>query len=106
MTVFLFTYLASLPAHDSAAAIGWLVLSSAALCVALLAILKVIEQLRGRSPNADNLQSFATKSEHQSLVKRVDKFESDTTFQTYAIQRALGRIEGELKSLNKSDKSE
>ena len=92
---------ASLPASNSATSIGWLVLGLASLALAALAILKVVEHFKGSKPSAQDLQHFATKKEHFALSQRVDKIEDESTFQTGATQRALGRIEGELKSLNK-----
>lgn len=100
-------YFAKLPDSNSSEAIGWVLLLLVALGSALLVFFKISDRVRGSKPDASDLQTFATKKELQevkldmkTLSGRVDTVEADSNFQNFATQRALGRIEGQLNTLN------
>lgn len=80
--------------------LGLVILIIFGLSTGISAVLKLTDRLKGRKPDAQDLQTFATKKEHESLVGRVDKIEGDNSFENRATQRALGRIEGKLDSLD------
>lgn len=94
-------YIANLPAADSSAAVGWAFVVIVVLVVGVESIFKIVDRLKGKKPHSEDLQAFTTKEEHKALSTRVDRLDEESTFQMGATQRALGRIEGELKSLNK-----
>lgn len=75
-------------------------LGLAGLAVAANHIRTFIIGLKERSPDAESLKHFATKTEVKdqvdSLDKRVTDVERTTMHEFRSIQRSLGRIEGEL----------
>lgn len=94
--------LANLPAADANASIGWFLAVLLILFGGVDLVSRVIERFKGKKPNSQDLQTFATKTDHEALSKRVDKVEAEHNFQTNATQRALGRIEGKLERMEKS----
>lgn len=98
--------IADLPAPDSPAGVGWLMLALAALAVAgekITGGILNVRKLKGSDPAADD--RYATKDEHNALKDRVTSQEAkqealQITLSTElaAIHRALGRIEGHLSA--------
>ena len=100
-------YLLNSADPKSAQAVGWIFLGLITIIGGIILFLKLADRIRGSKPDATDLQTFATKAELQEvkgdvdkLEKRFEKTEEDSKFQNFATQRALGRIEGELKNIN------
>lgn len=80
------------------------------LVVGANSLFQLMGHIKGKKPDAQDLQTFATKDEHKALCQRVNdehekihthlkKIEDKQHFENSAIQRALGRIEGKLDDL-------
>jgi hypothetical protein len=95
--------IANLPAADSSAAVGWLFVALGVLFLGIEAAGRVYDRFKGKKPHSLDLQTFTTKKDHEALSQRVDKVEAEHNFQTHATQRALGRIEGKLDIIDKSN---
>jgi hypothetical protein len=101
---------ANLPDPGSPAAMGWLIAVIAAIAVSANQILGAVlnvKKLKGNDPDIAN--TYTTKSEHGELVKQVDVLKTEVrgisrslSTEFSAINRALGRIEGQLAHISKN----
>ena len=114
MTVICLPLIAQLPAPDSAGAVGWLLLGLAALAVSAEKIMVFVDRAKGTGVNANDLATFATKPELESVDRRftseivgqthrIEAWEKTNSKELQSINRALGRIEGALNNSNRGN---